>query len=201
MKSVLMSIQPKKAEKILNGKKTICVLKTHPKIDTPFKCYIYCTLPPKEERFRHGSIVEYANELIRLQSGEIVYSYGMQLCCDPERRPYTKDSFLCQKVVGEFVCDRIIPLFNICTDDWDHLMGDIHEWHKQLIRQACLSEEDLKTYAKGKNCFAWHISDLKIYEKPKEIGNFKVRVTNETWSFTRKLERPPLGWCYVEGED
>ena len=43
MKAVLISIQPKWCELIANGKKTVEVRKTKPKIDVPFKCYIYCT--------------------------------------------------------------------------------------------------------------------------------------------------------------
>jgi predicted transcriptional regulator len=43
MKSVLISIQPKWCELIATGKKTVEVRKTRPKIETPFKCYIYCT--------------------------------------------------------------------------------------------------------------------------------------------------------------
>lgn len=44
-KAVLISIQPKWCELIANGQKTIEVRRTRPKIDTPFKCYIYCTHP------------------------------------------------------------------------------------------------------------------------------------------------------------
>ena len=44
-KAVLISIRPKWVEKIVNGEKTIEVRKTRPKMNTPFKCYIYCTLP------------------------------------------------------------------------------------------------------------------------------------------------------------
>ena len=43
MKSVLISIQPKWCELIASGKKTVEVRKTKPKLETPFKCYIYCT--------------------------------------------------------------------------------------------------------------------------------------------------------------
>ena len=42
-KSVLISIRPKWCEKIANGEKTIEVRKTRPKLQTPFRCYIYCT--------------------------------------------------------------------------------------------------------------------------------------------------------------
>ena len=43
MKSVLISIKPEWCEKIVNGKKTIEVRKNKPKLETPFKCYVYCT--------------------------------------------------------------------------------------------------------------------------------------------------------------
>ena len=43
MKSVLISIQPKWCELIASGKKTVEVRKTRPKLETPFKVYIYCS--------------------------------------------------------------------------------------------------------------------------------------------------------------
>lgn len=47
MKSVLISIRPEWCDLIARGEKTLEVRKTKPKIDTPFKCYIYCTKAPK----------------------------------------------------------------------------------------------------------------------------------------------------------
>ena len=44
MKSVMLSIRPKWCEMIASGEKTIEVRKTKPKLETPFKCYIYCTV-------------------------------------------------------------------------------------------------------------------------------------------------------------
>ena len=42
-KAVMISIRPKWCEKIASGEKTIEVRKTKPKLETPFKCYIYET--------------------------------------------------------------------------------------------------------------------------------------------------------------
>lgn len=42
-KAVLISIRPEWVEKILSGEKTLEVRKTRPKLETPFKVYIYCT--------------------------------------------------------------------------------------------------------------------------------------------------------------
>ena len=44
-KAVLISIRPEWCEKIINGQKTIEERKTRPKMNPPFKCYIYCTKP------------------------------------------------------------------------------------------------------------------------------------------------------------
>ena len=43
-KAVMISIRPRWCELIANGKKTIEVRKTRPKLQPPFKCYIYCTM-------------------------------------------------------------------------------------------------------------------------------------------------------------
>lgn len=214
-KAVLISIRPKWCEKIISGEKTVEVRKTRPKLKTPFRCYIYCTLPPQTELFTHGCIREYANELIRLQSGEIVYGYGMQLCCDEEHRPYTKDNFLCKKVIGEFACDCITPLYNVCTDDWDSLTGGLHKIEKELVSAANLTEAELHAYANGKNCYAWHISDLQIYDMSRELDSFRRECVNDLrcescamyWNNNGtcgndalNLHRPPQSWCYVKEE-
>jgi predicted transcriptional regulator len=51
MKAVLMSIQPKWCELIASGKKTVEVRKTKPKLDVPFKVYIYETQGRTETPF------------------------------------------------------------------------------------------------------------------------------------------------------
>lgn len=44
MKEVMISIKPKWCDLIVQGKKTIEIRKRAPKLEPPFKCYIYCTL-------------------------------------------------------------------------------------------------------------------------------------------------------------
>lgn len=190
MKSVLISIQPKWCELIATGKKTIEVRKTRPKIDTPLKCYIYCTLPPQSEFFwhhdeeGHRTIGDYANELIRLPNGKIVYDYGMRLAL--EDGDYTQDNFLCQKVIGEFVCDGIMSGFLRSP------------WSNFFKKQSCLTYKEIKTYGKDKPLHFWHISNLKIYDKPKEIGEF-VSLRKTKFGYQPiKLTRPPQSWCYVD---
>lgn len=198
MKSVLISIRPEWCEKIASGEKTVEVRKTRPKIEPPFKVYVYCTLPPKEELFTHGCIREYARELIRLQDGRIVYDYGMRLCCDPEDRPYSQDNFLCQKVIGEFVCDRI--------DYWNqHTHDDDTITLERASELSCVSEDDLVKYADLGHFYAWHISELVIYDQPKELREFcsydaRIYIGENGFPMpTHAITRPPQSWCYVEG--
>lgn len=42
---VMLSIRPEWCRKMLSGEKKIEIRKSRPKIETPFKCYIYQTLP------------------------------------------------------------------------------------------------------------------------------------------------------------
>ena len=182
-KAVMLSIRPKWCEKIANGEKTIEVRKTRPKMDTPFKCYIYCTLP----KYPHEDFI--ATDYPRPQ----FYGGG--------------------KVIGEFVCDCVTPLYNVCMDDWKRLAGGLHNIEKELVNQACLTEANLHTYAGGKNCFAWHISDLRIYDQPRELTAFR-RACKNSWycescamywenngtcgNESLQIKRPPQSWCYVE---
>ena len=77
MKSVMLSIQPKWCKKIADRNKTIEIRKTRPKIDVPFKCYIYCT---------KGNL---PNDILRV------------VCC--EDGGYVVNG----TVIGEFVCDEL----------------------------------------------------------------------------------------------
>lgn len=79
-KAVMLSIRPKWCVKIANGEKTIEVRKSRPKLETPFKVYIYCTLP----KYPHEDF--------------IITDY-------PKPQFYGGG-----KVIGEFVCDRIFPI-------------------------------------------------------------------------------------------
>ena len=135
-KAVLISIRPEWCELIVNGKKTIEVRKSRPKLETPFKCYIYCTKAPK------GWLR--VDKMIRLDT----------------------------KVIGEFVCDTFVT---------DRTFG-----HDPLFNgAACMSEIDASIYSCQSSIYGWHISDLVVYDKPKELSDFN-------------LNRPPQSWCYVE---
>ena len=160
MKSVMLSIQPKWIEKIVNGEKTIEVRKSAPK-EVPFKAYIYETKGATE--------MPWVDE-----DGHFIYKGRGQ-------------------VIGEFICDKVekFVVGSLRSDD--------------IEKPACLSYTEMINYFykpeeldgnTAKFGYGWHISDLKIYDKPKELSEFSKYGFGEPVP----LKRPPQSWCYVEWE-
>lgn len=183
MKAVMLSIQPKWIELIASGKKTVEVRKTKPKIDVPFKCYIYCTMG-KDLLTSSDGIVNKPNTIVfDLLNGSKIHELN-------------------GKVIGEFVCNAIISHCEMAN-------ADIAEY------QGCIKREKLLEYANGKELYGWHITDLVIYDKPKEVREFYQKCKSydkDEWENDDCLEcenpcgnggklylkRPPQSWCYCE---
>ena len=76
------------------------------------------------------------------------------------------------------------------------------------LKEMCLTNKDLIEYGKGRPLYGWHISDLKIYDKPKELSEFKTgckgckeKDTYHCYFYCygkRPITRPPQSWQYVE---
>ena len=134
-KAVLISIRPMWSQKIMSGQKTVEVRKTRPKMNPPFKCYIY-----------------------KCGNG---------------------------KVIGEFLCDQIIE---------DRTYGHNEEFY----RAACMSAYDAAAYAMQSPMYGWHISDLRVYDHPRDLWEFTgLRQTRFGWEPV-PITRPPQSWRYVE---
>ncbi len=193
MKSILQSIKPQYCELIASGKKTIEVRKTRPKLDAPFKVYIY------ETKGRYKVFFETANPCITVPNGGKVI---------PTENGYRVEYFSKGKgkVIGEYVCDKI---YQYTTCDFKD-GTDIDD--ETMTRLSCLSKSEIESYELSPGqfgVFAWHISDLKIYDKPKELSEFfgackqpkgtDCSVCRDNREHTCKsLTHPPQSWCYVE---
>ena len=190
-KSVLISIKPKYCELIASGKKTIEVRKTKPKLDTPFKCYIYCT---------KGELLTRSNN-----NGKIYVASSPKYQKALERNG---NITLSGKVIGEFVCDEIKEIRA------DNLVA---LYFNNPTENTCLNDLEMRQYANGKNLFLWHISNLLIYDKPKELSDFrKPCIYGEESDVScflcdksgyrpdmhidcfNEVTRPPQSWYYVE---
>ena len=159
-KAVLISIRPEWCEKIMSGQKTIEARKTRPKMNPPFKCYIY-----------------------KCGNG---------------------------KVIGEFLCDEIINI-----NGAGRIPSDI-------ARPTCLEPAELHQYLGAAVGYGWHISNLKIYDTPRELSEFwrgcpeYSELSTNCWICENVcgdgdetdcntngrlyLRRPPQSWRYVEEE-
>lgn len=172
MKSVLISIRPKWCVFIASGQKTVEVRKTRPKIECPFKCYIYCT------RDWHNALIVrngQAKKIICDNSGTAIYCGGYQGN---------------GKVIGEFVCDRILEI------DCDSVAPYDYETTEYIDGEICFGRDELIKYAGYMRTFGWHISNLVIYDKPRELSEFRHCGAN--YHYNPTVSHPPRSWCYVE---
>lgn len=206
-KAVLISIRPGWCEKIINGQKTIEVRKTRPKMNTPFKCYIYCT--------------QSADMLWILKEGE--RSLHPDKIADVFKAAKCGGAYLGNgKVIGEFVCDDIFERIvrvggscepqKYCICDWNMDCTPLDT----LLADACLTKDELEKYLDGGVGYGWHISNLKIYDTPKELIEFhtwkKCKSCNksgyestaciydENCIIPAAITKAPQSWCYVEEE-
>lgn len=167
MKSILISIQPRWCELIAKGRKTVEVRKNKPKLDTPFKCYIYCT--------KGEPLMKTAGNDFFVDNG---YREGENL--------YGLYELVNGKVIGEFVCDEIFAL-------WSGYLGNNGDDCLTFNgRESYLGFEKDGSNRMG---YGWHISDLVIYDEPKPLGNFHHCGVN--YHFNPPITRPPQSWCYV----
>lgn len=194
MKSVLASIKPKYCELIASGKKKVEVRKTKPKIETPFKVYIYCT-ESKSQNLMICNVKEcYFDDWGHLETF-LVNQRDYKTCFNEENRANGK-------VIGEFICDYIntyeIEGYNslenvlqsikrvegeedIDEDDILYYFETSNEMEDandcDLCKNSCLSFDEIGKYVCGNKEFGfytfygWHISKLVIYEKPHYITN------------------------------
>lgn len=182
-KDVLISIRPKWCELIASGEKTIEVRKTRPKIETPFKCYIYCTLSGSKEFFEEAC----RGDVASWNRSKMFYKKG--------------------QVIGEFVCDQIeeIAVAFRGGDGPLTARGGNEVWNGGMVEwMSCLSTDDICRYVGGigRVGYGWHISNLVIYDEPKQLSDFRLYNTSTVIEHglpmpTHEIKRPPQSWCYV----
>lgn len=118
----------------------------------------------------------------------------------------------CGKVIGEFICDKVYSIKN--QGNSFVVANEEQGVTNEIARQSCLDYDDMVGYLGNKDGYGWHISDLKIYYKPKELSEFFKRCpTKEKGDClscdcladndyggicTNNLTRPPQSWQYVE---
>ena len=212
MKAIMISIKPEFVQKILNGNKTIEIRKTKPSCELPCKVYIYCTMGKntivyverKGEKDWYGNIAKNTMIVTRPK-----YDY----------MNYTNETL--GKVIAEFMLNKVDTLERD-LNDW--LPKNRYDISNELLKNINLNQNELWNYGQCKILYAWHIDDLKVYDKPKELSEFSGFIPNNKCEkhengfdcdkcdaydkehetclalyYCRKpLKRPPQSYCYVE---
>jgi hypothetical protein len=117
------------------------------------------------------------------------------------------------KVIGEFVCDRIYQYSTTQNCNGTDITDE------EMTKASCLTKKEIEDYefsAEAKDfciykigVYGWHISDLVIYDKPRELSEFfyacdKPKGTDCSVCLDHRenkckaITRPPQSWCYVE---
>jgi len=180
MKSILLSIKPKWVAKILNGEKTIEIRKTMPKCDLPIDVYIYCT---KDNHQR------------------LIYT---------GKRGFYPPDLANGKVVAKFTLNKVEEIYYECGNNGISIDG--YKWFyteeidivQDFEKSTCLNEYELFNYlqpkeAGGTPCgYAWHISNLVIFDEPKYLCDFW---NTKKGVFCCPLTKAPQNYCYIETEN
>lgn len=207
MKAILQSIKPQYCELIAAGKKTIEVRKTKPNIPTPFKVYIYCTKARTPIR-HNGSILMYEDDLA------LTNRWGQGKRVENPCGALTEEEIILNgKVIGEYVCNDIDKVVHAGTTNQNIELCFLDSgWNytpliAEFYRKSCLTYTELEKYSKGGDIYGYHISNLVIYDKPKELSEFQKCYTSKNINnpdfhykeqMLKPLTRPPQSWCYVE---
>lgn len=127
------------------------------------------------------------------------WSRDVVLYCSKDMKSFNripeKDREWMQKYLGKvacrFVCDDIII-------DEKGENSDILRFYGNL------THEELLSYGKNKTLYGWHITDLVVYDEPRELSEFETcncsYVMNEDGYPipSHHIKSPPQSWCYVE---
>lgn len=194
MKSILISIQPYYAYLEMKGIKTVEMRKTEPK-DKEWSRKVKVYVSHNEKSFKR----------IPKEDREWFTQYV-------------------GKVAFEFVCEKVDKI----GSDWIRHYGEMpliiyykNVEYQEICKNACLGYGEMYKYSNDKDLLALHITDLKIYDKPKELGEITTYTTRHRYTtkkakeFTgdginieklmhgnrveaRIITKPPQSWQYIQ---
>lgn len=103
-------------------------------------------------------------------------------------------------VIGEFICHEFIEI-----NGTERITSDI-------ARGTCLAPAEIHQYLGAASGYGWRISNLKIYNTPRGLEDFRRACKNNWWcdscamywenngacgNASLQIRRPPQSWCYV----
>lgn len=186
MKAILLSIRPNWCKLIWSGMKTVEVRKTRPKLETPFKVYIYCT-------GHDGWVMKLPKAGVKKMDSRVI------------------GEFTCDKIDKLVHVGTMMDINILTLDGWykpaDALLqaaclteaqaekylkgGDGYGWH--------ISNFKIYNQPKDIMCFHRAVEENELWCKKCAIGKKKDVHCAFCYGLDGlRLRRPPQSWCYVE---
>lgn len=216
MKAIILVLSPKECMNLLSGNLSILVRKLFPK-DYVGWVYIYCT-KSRPYLVRGNGLADY-----------LAKEYDKNYIPEPKKFEiynFEDDGYSAEfydffngKVIARFWCDKVEEIENT----YDEFRWGEEDYNTEtlnpdvLYEKSCLSFEEMDKYLKGNYGYAIHITNLEIFDKPKEISEFKHLVKYKNCSncpynhenmdgdICSKCEElkpltraPRSGWSYIE---
>lgn len=119
-----------------------------------------------------------------------------------------RGGFLTGMVVARFWCDKVEETFFQQEESFNNEI-------EKTLKDSCLTYDELWNYVGNKTFYKIHISQLEIFDKPKELIEFYKPCKYEnirckdyclkykqygTCEVAENITKAPQSWCYVETE-
>lgn len=156
MKSIIQNYTPQECERIARGEQTIKICKTAPK-EAPFRVYMYCT--------KKGRPLVYAETSPYCTDATLHRTYGM----NKEDADKTFGAWN-GKVVGEYICNRVD---NVEYKGGKFMINNDVAYTNKVASRSCIDYDDMLKKVGTGGGKAMHIADIKIYDEPKRLGEFR----------------------------
>jgi predicted transcriptional regulator len=199
MNTYIFSVSPQEAERIANGEQTVLVRLRTP--EAPFKAVMYC----KNGVMLHDNLrcgIESIQEDVKsgkLKRFVLSAKESNNVIC-------SSYPFVNRKVIGEFVCNKVDIVFceEVSTDVGNFFNTNIPE----MAKLACVSNSEIESYI-GDYGKALHITSPRLYDKPKELTEFRTLPCKKSEKYCEKCKFLSVKEsyyakeveCFVEMED
>ena len=185
MKALLLSIRPNWCKLIWSGMKTVEVRKTRPKLETPFKVYIYCTgagnwwqrfpktgLQQMEERFIGTFVCKKIDRLNHIDNPSRLSAVTQDFHYKPV------DELLQAACLTEAQAEKYLQ----GGDGYSWHISDLKIWDEPIRLKDFWGMKPCKHGGDCCTCLQW--------------DNMK-----EKCCASRYISRPPQSWCYMEDSE
>ena len=181
MEAILLSIRPNWCKLIWSGMKTVEVRKTRPKLETPFRVYIYCTGAGNWwQRFSKTGLQQMEERIIGTFVCDDIRRIGPEYCVVKEDiESAIAGSCLTVPQVKDYAGWKSGLSYADLKDLYGWHISDLKIWDEPVRLKDFWGMKPCKHGGDYCTCLQW--------------DNMK-----EMCCASRYISRPPQSWCYME---